>query len=131
MESSMEAEYKSRFNIIEGYLKAIVIILAIIAVLIGHQAYQYYRATSHYQTETFNKVADYLDRNDNKGLLIYAEKVLFKDPEDADALWGKAVALFRLKRYQESKTAFYKVKEVVPQWSDDVENYLNIINEKM
>jgi tetratricopeptide (TPR) repeat protein len=127
----METDINVKFNVIESYLKAIVAILTIIAILIGYQAFQYYKATSYYQTETFNKVSEYLDSNDSNGLLLYAEKVLAKNPEDPDALWGKAVALFRLKRFGQSRQVFLKVKEVVPQWSTDVDNYLKIIEEKI
>ena len=71
------------------------------------------------------------DSSDNLGLLRYCEQILDEDLDNIDALWGQAVALFCMQRYHESKQLFQNLKEKVPQWSEDIDNYLKIIDKKI
>jgi len=121
---------KENINGIKKYLNCIIGILILIALINIHQSYVIHK-TDKYRTSTYDKVGELWKRKDFQGLLEYSEKILQKNPKDENALFGKAEALYQLKRWEEAEEAFIKVKEHVPAWSNNVNKYLKIIRENL
>jgi len=115
---------------IRMFLIVIISLLMIIAITSVYTAYKYYQ-TTRWQTPVYDTVSMLLLKKDFSGLLEYSEKILKSDPNEYNALYGKAVALYNLKRWEEAEEAFIIVRERRPSYANRIDRYLRIIRQKI
>jgi len=115
---------------IKNYLALIVILL--IANL-GFQAYWVY---DHFKpdprkTSAYDKVGELLNNKNYSETLDFCEVVLQSDPNNQDAMWGKAISLYFLERYHDARSAFVATIELNPTWTKQAHEFIVICNSKL
>jgi tetratricopeptide (TPR) repeat protein len=116
--------------IIRKYFFILIFFISIIAFAEIYQSYIIFKS-SKFRTSSYDRVQELVQKGNCEDLLDYSEKTLQNNPNDPNALYGKAEALYQLKRWKEAEEAFMRVKEQVPSWSSYADKYLKNIRTKL
>lgn len=115
---------------IKPYLALIVILL------ITNLGFQAYWAYDHFKpdprkTSAYDKVGELLNNKNYSEALNFCEEVLQSDPNNQDAMWGKATSLYFLERYHDARSAFVAAIDLNPTWSKQAHEFIVICNSKL
>jgi hypothetical protein len=76
------------------------------------------------------RISDWDSSGDQKSILENIDGYIESFPGEANFLWAKARALFKIGKLAEAKTIFEEISKSEPMWKEDSNKYIQSIDEK-
>ena len=111
-------------------------LILIVILLVANLGFQAFWVYDHFKpdprkTSAYDKVGKFLNEKKYGEALAYCKKVLRSEPNNQDAMWGKAISLYFLERYQDARAAFVASTELNPNWTKQAHEFIVICNSKL
>jgi hypothetical protein len=76
------------------------------------------------------RISDWDSSGDHNSILENVDGYIKTFPGEANFLWAKARALFKIGKLEESKNIFEEISRTEPMWKEDSDKYIQSIDEK-
>lgn len=74
------------------------------------------------------RLTDWSSEGNYRSILENVDNMIAMYPGDADFIWAKARALYKVGKREEALVLFTQISQDEPLWKDDAEKYISSIN---